>query len=84
MSAKGPAMPADGSTDRSAELEAIDGSLTLNVSGVDDSSAQQLYARRIYSHSDIRWNHRYRDITGVSAEGRLLIDYSVFHEVTPA
>jgi inward rectifier potassium channel len=66
-----------------ADLEAIDGSLTLNVSGVDDSSAQQLYARRIYSHNDIRWNHRYRDITSLSTTGRLLIDYGVFHEVTP-
>ena len=55
----------------------------LNLSGVDDSSAQHLYARRIYSHRDIRWNHRYRDITSYSPDGRLLIDYSLFHEVTP-
>ena len=60
-----------------------DASLILNVSGVDDSSAQQLFARRIYSHEDIRWNHRYRDITVVSPEGRLLIDYSLFHQITP-
>ena len=42
-----------------------------------------LFARRIYSHEDIRWNHRYRDITVVSPEGRLLIDYSLFHQITP-
>ena len=64
-----------------ADLAAVSGSLTLNVSGVDDSSAQHLYARRIYSYEDIRWNHRYRDITGTSNEGKLVIDYSVFHEV---
>ena len=37
----------------------------------------------IYSHRDIRWNHRYRDITSISQDGRLLIDYSLFHEVMP-
>jgi inward rectifier potassium channel len=64
-----------------ADLAAVDANLTLNVSGVDDSSAQHLHARRIYSYEDIRWNHRYRDITGTSNEGKLVIDYSVFHEV---
>jgi inward rectifier potassium channel len=66
-----------------ADLAAVDANLTLNVSGVDDSSAQHLYARRIYSYEDIRWNHRYRDITGTSNEGKLVIDYGVFHEVEP-
>ena len=66
-----------------ADLAAASGSLTLNVSGVDDSSAQHLYARRLYSHEDIRWNYRYRDITSTSDDGKLVIDYSVFHEVEP-
>ena len=65
------------------DLAATDASLILNVGGVDDSSAQRLYAREIYSHRDIRWNHRYRDITSFSSEGRMLIDYSLFHEVMP-
>lgn len=65
------------------KLAALDAALALNLSGVDDSSAQHLYARRVYSHRDIRWNHRYRDITSISVDGRLLIDYSVFHEVVP-
>jgi inward rectifier potassium channel len=65
------------------DLAAIDGALTLNVGGVDDSSAQQLHARHVYSHRDIRWNHRYVDITSTSASGRLLIDYEVFHDVEP-
>jgi inward rectifier potassium channel len=65
------------------DLAALDGALTLNVSGVDDSSAQHLYARHVYSHRDIRWRHRYRDITSISPEGRLLIDYSLFHAIVP-
>jgi inward rectifier potassium channel len=66
-----------------ADFAAVEGSLTLNVGGVDDSSAQNLHARQIYSHDDIRWNQRYRDITGTSKEGRVTIDYSLFHEVEP-
>jgi inward rectifier potassium channel len=66
-----------------ADLAATDAALTLNVSGVDDNSAQYLYARRLYNHQDIRWQHRYRDITSFSEQGTLVIDYSVFHEILP-
>ena len=47
------------------------------------SSSQRLYARQIYSRDDIRWQHRYRDITSLSERGRLLLDYTKFHEVAP-
>lgn len=66
-----------------AELAAGDVALTLNVSGIDDNSAQYLYARKLYNHHDIRWNHRYRDITSFSTEGAIVIDYTVFHEIVP-
>jgi len=66
-----------------AELAAADAFLVLNVGGLDDASAQQLHARRIYPSQDIRWRHRYRDITSVSAQGRFLLDYSKFHDVVP-
>ena len=65
------------------DLVASDAALILNVGGVDDSSAQRLYARQIYSHRDIKWKHRYRDITSTSEAGRLVIDYSLFHDVVP-
>jgi len=66
-----------------AELEQGDALLVLNVGGLDDSSAQQLYARRVYPWYDIRWQHRYRDITSISPEGRFLLDYTKFHDVVP-
>jgi inward rectifier potassium channel len=65
------------------EFAAGDGALVLNLGGVDDSSAQRLYARRIYSQDDIRWQHRYMDISSTSADGRLTLDYSRFHHVVP-
>jgi inward rectifier potassium channel len=73
--------PLFGLTD--ADLAASDAALALNVSGVDDSSAQHLYARKLYSQQDIMWRYRYRDITSISPQGRLLIDYNKFHDVLP-
>jgi inward rectifier potassium channel len=66
-----------------SDLAESDALLVLNVGGLDDNSAQQLYARRIYASRDIRWHHRYRDIASVSAEGRFLLDYTKFHDVVP-
>jgi inward rectifier potassium channel len=66
-----------------ADLAAAEAALVLSVSGIDDNSAQQLHARKLYSCDAIRWNHRYRDITSFSAEGRLVLDYRLFHEVVP-
>jgi len=65
------------------DLAAVEASFVLNVSGIDDISAQLLHAREVYAHRDIRWRHRYRDITGTSKQGRLLIDYAMFHETVP-
>jgi hypothetical protein len=31
----------------------------------------------------MRWHYRYRDITSVSHNGRLVLDYSKFHDVVP-
>jgi inward rectifier potassium channel len=67
----------------SDDLAATEATLAVNVSGVDDNSAQPLYARKIYSCRDIRWNHRYEDIISHSAEGRLLFDYGLFHATRP-
>jgi inward rectifier potassium channel len=66
-----------------SDLAEGDGMLVLNVGGLDDSSAQQLYARRVYSWRDIKWQHRYRDITSVSPQGRFLLDYTQFNDVVP-
>jgi inward rectifier potassium channel len=65
----------------SEELDKTDAAFVLNVSGIDDSSAQNLHARKLYYHTDILWRHRYQDITSISPQGRLLIDYGKFHDV---
>jgi inward rectifier potassium channel len=75
------ASPLYGTTE--ADFERNDCLLVLNISGLDDSSAQPLYARHVYSWHDVRWHHRYRDITSVSPNGRFLLDYTKFHDVVP-
>ena len=51
-----------------SDLAEADALLVLNVGGIDDSSTQQLHARRVYSWRDIRSHHRYKDITSVSPQ----------------
>lgn len=65
------------------DLARSDTALALTVSGLDDSSEQQLHARRAYAHDRIRWQHRYADIASVNADGRWVIDYERFHAVVP-
>jgi inward rectifier potassium channel len=62
------------------QLAKSETALVFTVYGFDDSSAQQLWARRVYSHQDIHWQHRYADITSWTG-GRMIIDYGKFHDV---
>jgi len=65
------------------DLADVDAALVLTTGGIDDSSAQPMRARKTYAHDDIVWGHRYVDITTVSTDGRLFIDYEKFHDVMP-
>ena len=67
----------------SDDLARADALLVLTISGLDDNSAQQLNARASYSQDHIRWRHRYVDISSNSDDGRLILDYTKFHDVTP-
>jgi inward rectifier potassium channel len=68
------------SSDDLAEADAL---LVLTISGLDDNSAQQLNARQSYSQRHIRWHHRYVDISSNGDDGRVILDYGKFHDVTP-
>jgi inward rectifier potassium channel len=67
----------------SDDLARGDAALTLSLTGFDANSAQQLNAYRLYSHEDIRWQHRYVDITITKDDGQLILDYDMFHHVMP-
>ncbi|MDR3488216.1 MAG: potassium transporter, partial [Bradyrhizobium sp.] len=55
-------------------------SLVVVVTGYDVVAAQTVHARRSYDHTDIRFGQRYADILDTSDDGRLRIDYGMFHE----
>jgi inward rectifier potassium channel len=66
------------------DLEALNVSLVVVVSGYDVVAAQTVHARKSYDYPDIRFGHRYADILDVSEDGRLKIDYGRFHETLEA
>jgi inward rectifier potassium channel len=65
------------------ELAEADALLVLTLEGLDENSSQQLNARQTYTPDQIRWQHRYVDISSNTEDGRMLLDYGKFHEVTP-
>lgn len=57
--------------------------LLLTIEGTDETTAQTMLARREWSHADICWNHRYIDMVSADGAGAQIIDYSLFHRVSP-
>ena len=66
------------------DLDSLEVSLVVVVSGYDVVAAQTVHARRTYVHSDILFGRRYADILDTSEDGRLRIDYGRFHETLEA
>src|SRR5215469_1895337 len=62
------------------DLDAVDVSLAVVVSGYDVVAAQTVHARKPYEHSDIRFGHRYVDVLGTTEDGRVRIDYGRVHD----
>ena len=50
------------------------------LTGWDETLAQTIYARQSYVASELRWNHRFRDVIRLGADGSREIDYARFHE----
>jgi inward rectifier potassium channel len=62
------------------DLDAVDASLAVVVSGYDVVAAQTVHARKSYDHPSIRFGHRYVDVLGTRDDGRVRIDYGRFHD----
>jgi len=54
--------------------------IVASISGLDESFAQTIYARKSYQPGDIRWGWRLTDIIGRTSDGRLTVDYDRFHD----
>lgn len=53
------------------------------VTGHDSTYEQTTHARHIYYPEDFRPGYRFVDILSTMEDGRLMLDYTRFHDVTP-
>jgi inward rectifier potassium channel len=65
------------------DLEALNVTLVVVVSGYDTVAAQTVHARKPYDYTDIRFGQRYADIISTEKDGRVRIDYGRFHHTLP-
>jgi inward rectifier potassium channel len=62
-------------------LSAAQGLLILTLTGIDETTGQDVTARTVYAADALRWNHAFRDILGSDEQGHDVVDYTQFHDV---
>jgi inward rectifier potassium channel len=70
-----------------ATLETLrkqDVELIVTVVGIDGTSSQNIHGRHRYLPEQIRFGYRYADMLKPKPDGRLELDFSRLHDVTPA
>lgn len=63
-----------------AELEPL---IIVTLTGMDDTVAQNIHTRYIYSIEEIVWDARFVNVMFVDDNGQRYVDYSHFHDVLP-
>jgi inward rectifier potassium channel len=58
--------------------------LILTMSGVDETTAQTMHSRHMYTADAIRWNHKYVDLLTTDEEGINHMDFAKFHDIVKA
>jgi inward rectifier potassium channel len=54
----------------------------VTIAGTDETFSQTVHTRHNYDVSQIHWNRRFTDILGRTDDGRVSVDYRLFHETT--
>ncbi len=62
------------------DIEGTMGSLSVSVVGHDGTYGATTYARHLYQPEDIRVGHRFVDTMSRLEDGRIMIDYTKFHD----
>ena len=57
--------------------------IIVTITGIDETVSQTVHARHYYITEEILWNMRFVDIFTRKPDGRRLIDFTRFHDVTP-
>lgn len=63
------------------QLEEMRAQFIVTIQGVDESFMAQVHARRYYDVTDIEWNAHFADVLSRGADGKVVVDYTHFHEV---
>lgn len=54
--------------------------LIVTMTGHDATYGQTVHARKLYQPEHVLWNRRFVDVIGRTEDGRMLIDYDLFHD----
>jgi inward rectifier potassium channel len=57
--------------------------LVCSLVGIDETFAQQVHARHVYTPDDFVWDQRFADILGVNPDGSRFVDYALFDHLVP-
>ena len=66
-----------------AKLAALDGELSVEVVGVDETSLQPVHSRHTWFAGSVAWGARLADVLSETPEGDMILDLRNFHEVIP-
>jgi inward rectifier potassium channel len=64
-------------------LAEVDGELSLEVVGLDETSLQPVHAMNTWFAGAVAWGSRLADVLSETPEGDLVLDLRAFHEVVP-
>jgi len=65
------------------EIAASDMNFAVTISGLDETSAQIVHARRPYAATDLRHMHEFVDIIRIDEDGLRHVDYAKIHDTRP-
>jgi inward rectifier potassium channel len=57
--------------------------IVVTLTGLDETVTQTVHARHYYITEEILWNMRFVDVFTKKPDGRRLLDFNHFHDVTP-
>jgi inward rectifier potassium channel len=63
------------------KLAQVDGELSLEVVGLDETSLQPVHARHTWFAGSVAWGARLADVLSETPEGDMILDLRNFHEV---
>jgi inward rectifier potassium channel len=61
------------------QWEVVRPMIVVNLSGLDETVADTIYARRTYGAEEVLWDHRFHDVIETLPSGDRLINYRHFH-----